>query len=144
MEKDKEKQIYNGDVISLVDREKILDSNCRDYDFLSFVLRHIQSDEPMSQSDDEASGGQVVVSATSCGEILVSTNTISIDLTKDSDSEGDHEDYGLRFADDYEVGEPSSKNIDDSDTESKPKPTPTPKPTQKPKRSNDPVDKVNR
>lgn len=152
-----DQQIHNGDIISLVDRGNIPDPNCHDYDFLSFILRRIEFNESMSQSDDEAS--QVIVSSNSSGEILVSTNTISIDLTKDSDDdeddsddEGDSDDededdfkakfkgdFKDRFAEDYEVGEPSSKHLD-SDQESKP----TTKPSSNPKRPKDPVDKVNR
>ncbi|XP_055322839.1 uncharacterized protein LOC129578382 isoform X1 [Sitodiplosis mosellana] len=105
-----DRQLYNGDIISLLNRDEIPEpydnQTYRDYDSLSFILRRLQSVEP----DDGGNRGQGVVSTNSCGEILVSTQTVSIDLTNSDDEE----DYQDKFADDYEIGEPSSKNIGDS------------------------------
>lgn len=95
-----EKELKNGDTISLVDRLKIPIQYRSDIKEFSFVLRKVFED-PMP-------------------EILVSTKTDPIDVIviDSSDDEADKDEKpadGLnKFVDDYEVGEPSSKYTADS------------------------------
>lgn len=108
-------EIFDGDEISLLDRRSIpqLQQHGTMYDSLSFIVRRINTEPVYRRLDD------------SRGEVLVSTSTISL---ISSDEEEDEKD---KFAEDYEIGEPSTKNVDDSVPKAEP---PTPQ---------DPVSKVN-
>lgn len=113
-------KIDDGDMISLVDPKKILDQQNLDmYSDLSFILRRIKTAEPFSPQQNGNDKN---------GEIIFTTKTECIDLTWSDDEEGNKN----KFADDYEIGEPSTKNVDDSVNDTKP-----------PMRQ-DPVSKVNR
>lgn len=100
-------ELFPGDIISLIDRTKSNnDDELKELDRLTFKIYRLQP---------------------SNAEILVSTKTIDLTL-----SDGEEEEPNDKYAEDFEIGEPSTKNIDDPVTETEP---PTPQ---------DPVSRVNR
>lgn len=81
------------------------------YDELSFILRRIEPTSSVSQDDVDNNS-----------KILISTKTVHIDLTSSDDDDDNKDIFNDKFADDYEIGESSPKNINESITESKPEP----------------------
>lgn len=137
-------ELVNGDIISLVDSNKVPLNQRDKISAFTFILRRIEPDSNLSRNNND--DRQLDNALPDMGEILISTQTETI-VISDDDDDNDHFDvYASNqiSAEDYEVGESSSTMEPKQEpkpraSEPKQETKPEPKPEQEPEREPEPV-----